>query len=181
MRTDPLDHLLTMSDPAGDSTADERRLAAEMADRSIPARTSRRRSARPIAVGALAAVLLGGGGMAAAAATGLWEGWAQNDALAVVHYELPSGISCEWRIGNVQGAPDEVDDVIREALAGVKLDDAEIAEGAASVGVSGNPLTDDHAYETGINWAVHLRIQEALEAHDLDGTWSSISGQGFCA
>ncbi|MFG6444797.1 hypothetical protein ACFXP7_05780 [Microbacterium sp. P06] len=179
MHTDEIDQLLTRSDPANDLSAQERRLTAEMIEKSTPMR-KRRGYARPLAVGAIAAVLLGGGGMAAAAASGLWEGWAQNDALAIVHYELPSGVSCEWRIGNVRGAPDEVDQVIREALADLDLTDADIAEGAAYVGVTGDPLTDAHAYETGISWAVTLRIERALAAHDLDDKWTSIGGQGFC-
>lgn len=179
MHTDDIDRLLEMSDPAGELTAEEQRSAAEMVERSTPV-TMRRRSARPLAVGAMTALLLGGGGVAAAAVNGLWEGWAQDDALASVRYELPSGVSCEWRIGNVQGAPHEVDDVIREALAGVELDDAEVAEGAESVGVFGDPLTDDHAYETGISRAITLRIERALAGHELDGTWASIDGQGYC-
>ena len=179
MHTDEVDQLLKMSDPASDLTPKEQRLTAEMVERSIPAR-KRQRYGRPIAVATIAAVLLGGGGLAAVAASGLWEGWAQNDALAIVHYELPSGVSCEWRIGNVEGAPDEVDDVIREALAGVELDDVEVAEGAAYVGVSGDPLTDSHTYETGIMWAINLRVEEALRAHGLDDKWASMEGQGLC-
>ena len=179
MYTDEHDKLLMMSDPADDLTAKEQRLVAEMAEQSTPV-TIRRRYARPIAAGAIAAMLLGGGGIAAAAASGLWSPWAQNDALAIVDYELPSGVNCELRIGNVQGAPGEVDDVIRDALAGVEFDDRDIAEGAAYVGVTENPLTDDDAYETGLTSAVHLRIKKALITHDLDGKWASIDGEGFC-
>jgi hypothetical protein len=179
MHTDELDRLLKMSDPARGIDAEEQRLAVEMVDQSIPT-PKRRRYARPVAVGAITAVLLGAGGVAAASTTDLWEGWAQNDSLAIVHYELPSGASCEWRIGNVQGAPDEVDEVIRDTLAGAEFDDADIAAGAAYVGAAGDPSTDDHAYETGISWAVNLRIEGALEAHGLEGQWSSIEGQGFC-
>jgi hypothetical protein len=178
MHTDEIDTLLNAGDPANELTAAEQRVVAEMVGRSVPARM-RRRYARPIAVGAIAAVLIGGGGMAAAAVTGLWDPWAQNDALATLSYELPSGVSCELRIGNVQGAPDEVDDVIREALSGAQFSAADVAEGAASIG-SADTTSDDEAYQTGFNWAVNLRIERALEAHDLDGKWASFSGQAIC-
>jgi hypothetical protein len=178
MHTKDVDQLLAMSDPAREVTAKQRRLAAEMAEQSAPA--IERRFARPIAVGAVAAVLLGGGGMAAAAATGLWEGWAQNDALAILHYELPSGASCEWRIGNITGAPDEIDQIVRDTLADAQITAADIAEGAAYVGAAGDPLTDDGAFETGYAWAVNLRLEEAYADHGYEGQWWSIEGQGFC-
>lgn len=179
MHTDEFDSRLRASDPAGELTAPERQLVAAMAAQSAPARG--RRLARPIAVTAIAAGLLGGGGMAAAAATGLWSPWAQNDPLVSIQYELPSGASCEYRFGNVEGAPDEVDDVIRDALAGAAFDDADVAEGAAYVGALGDPRTDDRAYETGLMWAVQLRIEAALAAHGLEDQWASIDGEGFCS
>lgn len=178
MRTDDLGKLLAGSDPVGELSPRERQALSAMVDRSVP---PRRRRYAPVAVTAIAAALLGGGGMAAAAATGLWSPWAQNDPLVAVEYELPSGASCEYRFGNVEGAPDEVDDVIRDALAGVEFSDKEIIEGADHVGVAGDPLADDHAYETGLMWAVQLRIEEALVAHDLDNQWASIDGEGFCS
>ena len=178
MHTDDVDQLLTMSDPAREVTAKQRRLAVEMAEQSRP--VEERRFARPVAVGAVAAVLLGGGGMAAAAATGLWEGWAQNDALAILQYELPSGASCEWRIGNLEGAPDEVDDIVRDTLTGVEITTADIAEGAAYVDAAGDPRTDDGAFETGYVWAVNLRLQDAYAANGYEGQWWSIEGQGYC-
>lgn len=173
-----VDQLLAMSDPAREATAPQCRLAAEMAEQSAPARE--RRFARPIAVGAVAAVLLCGGGMAAAAATGWWEGWAQNNALAILHDELPSGASCEWRIGNITGAPDEIDDIVRETLADAQITPADIAEGAAYVGAAGDPLTDDGAFQTGFAWAVNLRLEQAYADHGYEGQWWSIEGQGLC-
>ena len=53
-------------------------------------------------------------------------------------------------------------------------------EGAAYVGVSGDPLTDSHTYGTGIMWAINLRVEEALSAHGLDDKWASMEGQGLC-
>ncbi|MFP7761668.1 hypothetical protein [Marisediminicola sp. LYQ85] len=182
MRRDELDELLDKSDPAGDLTAAEQRMVADLADQSAPRRRSR--YARPVAAGAFAAMLLGGGAMAAAAATGVWSPWAQTDALYATTYELPSGAECEIRVGDVRGAREDVDDVnevIRDALAGVEFDDREVAAGAAHVGVEGDTATDDHAYETGLWWAVHLRIDEALIANDLDTKWSGIGGEGNCS
>lgn len=179
MHTDDVDMLLTMSDPAGELADRERQVAAAMVDQSIAAKR-RRRHARPIAAGASGALLLAGGGMAATAATGLWDRWAHDDPLAVLHYELPSGTPCEMRIGNVQGAPDEVHDLIRETLAGVNFDDADIAHGAALGGASGDVSSDDRAYQTGYNWSVVHHVEEALAAHDLDGEVSQFNAQAVC-
>lgn len=177
MDTNEVDTLLTMSDPARDLTVRERHAVAAMVTQSTPTAKTRRHL-RPIAIAGITAALLGGGGIAVAA-TGLWNGWAEDDALAILKYELPSGVSCERRIGNVQGAPDEVDEVIRATLAGADIDDAEVAEGAAYVGAS-DPLTDDDAYQAGYNWAIILRIEEALTARGLDDKWASLEGQGIC-
>ena len=178
MHTDDVDQLLVMSDPAREVTAKQRRLATAMIEQSRP--TNERRFARPIAVGAVAAVLLGGGGMAAVAATGVWEGWAQNDALAVLHYELPSGASCEWRIGNLSGAPSEMNDIVRETLAGAEITASEVADAAAAIGTAGDPSTDDRAFETGYTWAVNFRLEDAYAEHGYEGQWASIDGQGIC-
>jgi len=179
MHTDEVDKLLTMSDPASELTLGEQQLSAEMIDQSMPAKRLRR-YARPIAAGAIAAVLLGGGGVAAAAVTGLWDPWAEKDALAILHYELPSGASCDMRVGNVQGAPDEVDDVIRDAMDGVVIDDADVVEGATYGGNIGDPLTDDEAYQTGFNWAIIRHLEAALAAHDLESEFPQFSAQGVC-
>ncbi|WP_309066154.1 hypothetical protein [Microbacterium sp.] len=118
--------------------------------------------------------------MAAAAASGIWSGWAEEEPLAVLHYELPSGASCERRIGNVQGAPDEANEVIRDALTGLRLDTADILDGAAYSGAADNVLEDDEIYQNAYNWALFLRVQDALEAHGLDTKWASFEGQGIC-
>ena len=178
MHTDDVDQLLTMSDPAREVTAKERRLVLEMTEKSRP--TKERRFARPLAVGAVAAVLLGGVGMAAAEATGLWEGWAQNDALAILHYDLPSGASCEWRIGSLLGAPNEMNDIVRETLAGVEISASEVAEAAAAIGATGESLTDDHAFQIGYTWAINFRLEDAYAEHGYEGQWDSIEGQGIC-
>jgi hypothetical protein len=80
----------------------------------------------------------------------------------------------------VKGAPDEVQDVIREALAGAVFDHADVTEGAAYAGETGDVSTDDDAYQTGYNWAITLRMEAALEAHNLDGKWASFDSQGVC-
>lgn len=178
MHTTDLDQRLRKSDPARELTPTEHRLVAEMVARSAPVKKGR--VSRPVAVGVVAAVLLGGGGVAAATAAGVWEGWAQNDALATLRYELPSGASCEWRLGDITGAPAVVDDIVRDTLSDVRVTAADVAEGAAHVGVTGDPLTDDSAFETGYAWAVNLRLQEAYAAHGFDGQWWDLEGQGIC-
>ena len=169
MHPNEIDTLLTMSDPARSLTARERQLTAAMADQSAPVR-SRIRFSRSLALSGLVALLLGGGGAVAAAATGLWDGWAQD--------ELPSGASCEMRIGNVQGAPDEVSNVIRDALTGLTLDDAAVV--AAAGHETGDPLTSDALYQDGVNGAVVQRVEEALTAQNLTSSRPIYFAQGVC-
>ncbi|MFF8185640.1 hypothetical protein ACF044_00055 [Microbacterium sp. NPDC016588] len=176
---DDIDVLLDQSDPVKALTPQERRAASLM----IAASARDRRRAwylRPLVVGGIAAVLVSGGGVAAAAATGVWDVWAQNDALATLHYDLPSGASCELRLGNVEGAPVDVDNAIRDALAGAQIYDSEVARAAASIGVAGDTATEDDAYQAGFNWAVNERIEQALSARGLNGQWQSFNGQGNC-
>ena len=177
MHPNEIDTLLTMSDPARSLTARERQLTAAMADQSAPVR-SRIRFSRSLALSGLVALLLGGGGAVAAAATGLWDGWAQDDAIAILEYELPSGASCEMRIGNVQGAPDEVSNVIRDALTGLTLDDAAVV--AAAGHETGDPLTSDALYQDGVNGAVVQRVEEALTAQNLTSSRPIYFAQGVC-
>lgn len=178
MEPDELDRILKQSDPASQLSVAERRTALMLVDRSRPAKLPR--LSRPIAIGMVSALLLGGGGVVAAAATGLWDGWAEDDPLAILHYSLPSGASCEWRIGNVQGAPAEVEKVIRESLADAMFSDDDVARAVADLGVNTDPMKDDVTYQTGYNWAVVDHVEEALDDHGLDGKWASFSGQGVC-
>lgn len=176
---DNLDVLLNDSDPTNALSAEERRATSQMIVASK--RGLRRRGyLRPLAAGGIAAVLVGGGGIAAAAATGVWDLWAQDDALAILRYQLPSGASCELRLGNVQGAPGEVDDAIRDALAGVRIEESEVASAASSNGVTGDTATSDEAYQAGFNWAVNDRIDQELASRGLNGQWQSFNGQGNC-
>ncbi|MGB4137925.1 MAG: hypothetical protein WA971_15265 [Microbacterium sp.] len=177
MHTDMFDDLLRQSDPVTALSPAERRAVARMIDQSETVTSWPR--VRLIAIGAIAAALLGGGSVAMAA-TGLWSGWAQNDPLAILYYELPSGASCEMRIGNVRGATDEVDEVIREALADVRFDETDIAKALEARGVTGDPAADDDLYQNGFNLAVTARMQDALEAHGLDGKWAAINAEGAC-
>lgn len=176
MHTDEFENLLAASRPVGELAPDERRAVALMVDQSTPSK-ERRRIVRPIAIGAIAVVLLGGGGVAAAAATGFWDQWAQDDPLAILHYELPSGVACEMRIGNVQEAPAEVSDLIRESLAGVEFNDADIVENATA---GQDVLSDDRAYQDAYNWTVVTFIDAALKADGVDRAEPQYSAQANC-
>lgn len=176
MYTGDFDTLLDRSSPVGELAAEERRAVAMMIDRSVPAK-EHRRVVRPIAIGAIAVALLGGGGVATAAVTGLWDQWAQDDPLAILHYELPSGVACEMRIGNVQEAPEEVSDLIRESLAGVNFNNSDVVENA---GASKDVLSDDNAYQDAYNWTVVTFIDDVLKADGLDRAEPQYSAQANC-
>ena len=180
MQIDDLDEYLERGDPAARLTTQEQHLVATMVDQSVPPRRSRR--ARPVVAVTAAVVVLGGAGLAAAAATGdRWSPWAQDDVLAVLSYERPSGESCELRLGNVGGAPAAVRDVIRDVLLEPRLDDAAVVAEAARVLPGRDPLTDDHAYDTGVAYAVQARIDDALATHGLDGQWESYESEVICS
>ena len=179
MQTDEWNRRLSGCDPAGELTTRERELLAAMVEESMPRR--RRRYARPIAATVVAAVALGGAGVAAAA-TSAWERWARKDPYVAVSFQLPSGTRCEYRVGNLKGVSPEVDQVVRDTLANATFSDEDVVNGAKHVDYSGNPLTDDDAYQIGLTWAVQLRTNKALAAHGL--SWpegSSSSGQAICS
>lgn len=176
--TDEFDQYLTGSDPAGDLRDTERELLAAMVQQSVPLR--KRRYVRPIAVTAAAALVLGGAG-AAAAASDLWESWARKDPYVTVRFQLPSGAGCEYRLGNLAGASPEVEQVVRGALENAEFTDEDVLNGARHVGFPESPLTDDTAYQIGLEWAALLRVEEAMAAHGLswdEGTM--MSGQAIC-
>ncbi|GAA3933293.1 hypothetical protein [Microbacterium soli] len=175
---DDFDNLLNGSSPVRGLMAEERRAVAIMVDESAPPK-SPRRNAQPIAIGAIVVAFLGCGGAAAAAVTGIWAPWAQDDALATLHYELPSGVSCEMRIGNVKQAPPEVSDLIRKSLVGVEFKSADVIENATP-GDSKDVLTDDNAYQDAYNWTVATYIDDALKAHGIDNATPQFSAQANC-
>jgi hypothetical protein len=63
------------------------------------AKRSRRHRVTPrsVAIGTVLLLTLGGAGTAAAVSLSGWEPWAENPD-AVVHFTLPGGASCEYRI-----------------------------------------------------------------------------------
>lgn len=177
MYTDEFENLLDGSSPVGELAAEERRAVAMMIDEAAPAPKKHRHLVRPFAIGAIAVAFLGGGGVAAAAVTGFWDQWAQDDPLAILHYELPSGVACEMRIGNVQEAPAEVSDLIRESLAGVDFDDADVIENAPA---GEDVLSDDDSYQAAYNWTIVAYIEDALKADGLESAEPQYSAQGNC-
>lgn len=176
MHTNELDSLLTAGDPARALRPEERRLAANMAKRSAP----RRWFVRPLAVTSVLALLLGGGGVAATA-TGFWSPWAQHDAFAAIMLELPSGATCELRLGNMQDAPNEVRKVAQEAFSDFEITDQEIMKGEAYFGIPGtDPFIDDDAYSRAARWAALQHLDQALQTRGLEFNYQ-FSGEGFCS
>lgn len=173
---DELAKQLDGSSPVKDLTAGERRAVRMMVEKVSPSK-NRPRVVRPIAIGSIAVALLGGGGVAAAAVTGLWDKWAEDDPLAILHYELPSGLACEMRIGNVQGAPAEISDTIRSSLTGVEFTDADVIKNATA---NHDVLSDDDAYQIAYNWTVVVFINDALKTDVLDHTEPQYSAQANC-
>ncbi len=155
MYTDEFENLLDGSSPVGELAAEERRAVAMMIDEAAPAPKKHRRLVRPFAIGAIAVAFLGGGGVAAAAVTGF----------------------CEMRIGNVQEAPAEVSDLIRESLAGVDFDDADVIENAPA---GEDVLSDDDSYQAAYNWTIVAYIEDALKADGLESAEPQYSAQGNC-
>ncbi|MGO3148221.1 MAG: hypothetical protein ACTIJ6_11150 [Leucobacter sp.] len=175
MRANHFDELLQASDPTVSLTAAERRLVSKMVRGSTP----RNWRSRPVATIALVALLLGGGGTAVAA-IGLWSPWAQNDAFAKLTFELPNGTECEYRLGDMRDAPEEVQKVIQEAFLDYELDEKDISDAAAYLGITENPITDDEKYARAARWAAALRVEKTLNEHGLKPEYQ-FSGEGFCS
>lgn len=178
MRTDEFDQRMRECDPAGELSFRDRELLAVMTAESRPVR--KHRYARSIGVIAVAGVVLGGTA-AVAAASGLWEPWAQDDPYVTVPFHVPSGAQCEMRVGDLQGVPPEVEQVVRETLANATFTDADVVKAAKSVESAEDPLTDDATYEMGLNWAITKRVDAALAVRGLSWDGSSMSGQAICS
>jgi hypothetical protein len=158
------------------------------------ARSAARQRPRPwgrrIAV-AGAILALAAGGATTAAATGLWSPWAEDPAV-IYSYELPSGVWCEVRTGNVMahGRPDVVaaiEDILENGDVFARADiDAAITESrAAENSYMGKPAghgTDyynaDNEYRMAVDHAVTLVLFADLEKRIPDYAGVSISWEG---
>lgn len=175
---DDLDSLLNGSRPVIDLGSEVRRTVTVMVEESASTNKHRRRL-QPVAIGAIVVTLFGGGTATAAAVTGIWAPWAQDDPLAILHYELPSGASCEMRIGKVEHASPEVSGVIRESLRGKEFGDADVIENAFEGGPR-DVLVDDNVYQDAYNGTVVAYIDAALSAHGIDYAKLQYSAQANC-
>jgi RNA polymerase sigma factor (sigma-70 family) len=97
------------------------------------AKRSRRHRVTPrsVAFGTVLLLTIGGAGTAAAATLSGWEPWAENPD-AVVHFTLPGGASCEYRIvakdtGNPEAVASPSDENLDVRAALDKLD-ADLSE-----------------------------------------------------
>jgi hypothetical protein len=95
----------------------------ELARMTIAARTDhgrhsrgRRHLSRAATVGISTAIVLATAGAAAAAAFGPWySGWAE-DPVATITYTVPSGDTCERRIGAIAGADPDMRVAVQDFL-----------------------------------------------------------------
>lgn len=167
------------ADEAPSSDLDEmvRRAAREMR------RTRRRRvTPRSVALGTVLVLALGGAGAAAAATISRWQPWAENPD-ATVHFTLPSGSSCEYRIvardtgdpADYLAARDYLTSTDVLALADI---DGELSRvRAREVAVRGDssdagtpatgPYSDDELYRQAVSGAVLNVIWDELEARGI--------------
>lgn len=98
-----------------------------VATRSAARSQRYRRPGMVAAAGGLA--LLFAGGAVAAAATGLWHPWAESPD-GTFRYSLPSGVSCEERVGDIHAENPEVQTAIQEIFRSVDVVAAADIEGA---------------------------------------------------
>lgn len=108
--------------PSSDQATKEA-LAELVAASRIAATGRKRRSRRSVLVGSSLAVVLAGGGAAAAAEIAGWNApWADNPD-GTLTFQLPSGGTCEQRLGDLKFQNGEAEHVIRTWLGGRSIAD----------------------------------------------------------
>jgi hypothetical protein len=158
----------------------------------------RRATPRGVVFGTVVALTLGGAGAAAAATFSGWEPWVA-DADATVHFTLPSGTACEYRIVVNQNRADAADfrvaqDFLRstDVLAVADIDGElgrVIAREAAGDGTDADPTAQvpsaDQLYYRAVDGAITNVVWDALEArgaaNPVTGSELSLSSQSDCA
>lgn len=165
-------------------------------------RTQRRTTPRAAAIATMLALGLGGAGVAAAAALTdwkPWQPWVQNPD-GVVHFTLPSGKACEYRMVVRSGDPADVsalEDFLRttDVLAAADIDST-LARITASEGIYRDedgdhvvPATEmwseDELYEESVVHAITTVIWDEMEARGITDpdvvSDLSLAGQSDCA
>lgn len=163
------------------------------------AKRSRRHRVTPrsVAIGTVLLLTIGGAGTAAAATLSGWEPWAENPD-AVVHFTLPGGASCEYRIV-AKDTGDPADFVIArdylkstDVLALADIDGELARVTARMVGPddgSAVPATsaysEDQLYYDGVTGAINNVIWDEMEARGIvnpvAGSDLSFASQSDCA
>jgi hypothetical protein len=175
-----LDALLNASAPATSQHGPERTAALEAMARD--SRPTRRRTRRPLAIGAGAFALVLAGGVAAGAAYDWHVPW-QDDA-APFAFTLPSGAECTGIMGNVQGQADAV--AATKALLGRSnlVDVIDIDAGIAWL--RAHPMTDrlaDGSEEVVVpgspHWTADFEYQLGFQIAYQDAIRSNLAAQGY--
>lgn len=203
MPTDPLDRLLEVSAPSvtPDSPALADQLHHMVPEASEPAaarRPSRPRPSRTAIAGLTSALVVVGAGSAAAG--GVWSPWAQ-DPDTTVTYTLPSGATCEMRLGDVQDADPAMTAAIQDYLADVDLEsvidvDAQISalradrdvfvvadDGSMTPAWYGTPdyKSPDEEYNLAHSMAITEAVTDELERQGFDTPAGfSYAGEAQC-
>lgn len=126
-RSDELEALLDRTAPNGVPIS--RAVEAELGRMAVAARTETpgvavHRVSRLATAGIIAAVVFGGAGAAAAAVSvHEWFGWEKNPD-RIYEFTLPSGDTCETRLGVVTGDDSRMVAAVKDYIASVDLGDA---------------------------------------------------------
>lgn len=163
------------------------------------AKRSRRHRVTPrsVAIGTVLFLTLGGAGAAAAATLSGWQPWAENPD-AVVHFTLPGGASCEYRIvaqdtGNRSDfttARDYLKSTDVLALADIdgelaRVTAGEVSRDGDSVVPATSVYSEDQLYYQGVTGAINNVIWHELEARGISspitGSDLSFASQSDCA
>jgi hypothetical protein len=152
---------------------------------------------RSVAIGTVLLLTLGGAGAAAAATISGWEPWVENPD-AVVHFTLPGGASCEYRIvakdtgssADFIAARDYLRSTDVLALADIDGELARVSsrmvgpdDGSAVPATS--VYSEDQLYYQGVTGAINNVIWDEMEArgiaNSVTGSDLSFASQSDCA
>ena len=202
-----LDALLDQSSPITtvmtESVTDELTRLRVLSESEASTTTRRNSWARPAIAGVASIALLGGMATAAAAATGVWSPWAKTPD-ASISYVLPSGVTCERRMGDVKGddpaAIAVVEGFYRDTNIDALLAENTLAETITQIRSEENLfITDDgtaepagygtehysadREFQAAISRIISNAITVQLTANGMDGADSNVNyaGESQCS
>ncbi|WP_291057011.1 hypothetical protein [Herbiconiux sp.] len=174
-------------------------LSTMVLDARAEMKRSRRRRATPrsVAIGTVLILTLGGAGAAAAATISGWEPWVQNPD-AIVHFTLPSGASCEYRIvakdtgdpADFTAARDYLKSTDVLALADidgelVRVTARDVGQDDGSAVPATSVYSEDQLYYQGVTGAINNVLWDEMEARGIaspvTGSDLSFASQSDCA